>query len=138
VKGSKTSIKSGMKRKKYELTEEGEIGTEELITIDILYTLQNISNPLCQKIIIIIIIIIPQWTNSRHLALTSSALGLQTFLIVLTSSLFVCSAATSSSSWHCFPISATAFPQHFFRKIFRSVLTGYSVIILPNYITGAL
>ena len=64
-----------MKKKKYEVREESESRQEEFICNRIPHT-----HCKCQKFIIIIIIIIPQRTDSRHLALTSAVLGLQTFL----------------------------------------------------------
>ena len=66
-----------MKKKKYEVTEDGEGSQEEFICNRIPHT-----HCKCQKIIIIIFIIppLPQWIDSRHWALTSAVLGLLTFL----------------------------------------------------------
>ena len=103
-----------------------------------IHTLQNSWKSTCQKIIIIIIIIIIiplQRCDSLALGSDLSVLSIQTFLYCANLLSFLCSAATSSSSWHCLPISVSVLPQAFFRKIFHSVFFGYSGIILSNYIT---
>ena len=63
-----------MEKKKYEVTEESESDQEVFIHNRIPHT-----HCKCHEFVIIIIII-PQRTDSRHWALTSAALGLQTFL----------------------------------------------------------